>query len=258
MGTFDGKVALVTGAGSGMGAATARRLGAEGALVAIVDLDPVAGQETASMITGDGGHAIVIEADISREADNTRMFVEAQAAFGAGVDTAFLNAAILQPYIPFEEVTLDLWDKIMNINLRGTFMGVQAALRHLQPRGACVANASTAGQTGFSSAAAYATSKHGVIGLVRSAAKAFADRGLRINAVLPGLIKTPMNGFEKHQPIYSEDEIPDPPHRGPLETQHVADAVMFLMSRHAAGINGGILNVDAASTSAFDEGWNTN
>jgi len=247
-GDFAGKVSLVTGGGSGIGRAAARRLAAEGAAVVVADLNGESAAATAALIDKDGGRAIAVTADIASDADNAAMFDAAERAFG-GIDHAFLNAGMLQPYIPFDQVTTALFDKVIAVNLRGTFLGLQLALARLRPGGACVVTASAAGVIGFSEAAAYSTSKHGLVGLVRSAARAFAEKGLRVNAVCPGMVLTPMNGIEQDDSLAAE--LADPSYRGGLSAQHIAEAALFLLSRGSAGINGQAQLVDAALLSSF-------
>lgn len=247
-GGFEGKVALVTGGGSGIGRAASRRLAADGAAVVVADLNGEAAAATVGLIAEQGGRAIAVTADIAGEADNVAMFDAAERAFG-GIDLAFLNAGMLQPYIPFDQVTPALFDKIIAVNLRGSFLGLQQALARLRPGGACVVTASAAAIVGFSEAAAYATSKHGLVGLVRSAARAFADKGLRVNAICPGMVLTPMNGVAQDDSI--ADALADPDYRGGLSAQHIAEVALFLLSRRAAGVNGQAQLVDAALLSAF-------
>jgi NAD(P)-dependent dehydrogenase (short-subunit alcohol dehydrogenase family) len=245
---FEGKAILVTGGGSGIGRAASQRLAQEGASVAVADLDGARAEETAALIDRAGGRAIAIAADISSEAATVAMFDKTEQAFG-GIDQAFLNAGMLQRYMPFEEVTLELFDRILAVNLRGVFLGLQQARGRLRTHGACVVTASAAGLIGFSEAAAYATSKHGVLGLVRSAARAFSERGLRVNAICPGNVLTPMNGVPQDNAI--REKLEDPEYRGGLSAQHVAEVALFLLSRRSAGINGHAQVVDAGFAAAF-------
>ncbi|MBO9378032.1 SDR family oxidoreductase [Sphingomonas histidinilytica] len=247
-GGFEGQVALVTGAGSGIGRAAARRFAAEGAAVVVADLNGEGAAATAALIREAGGRATAVTADIASEADNQAMFDAAERDYG-GIDHAFLNAGMLQPYVPFEQVTTALFDKLIAVNLRGAFLGLQLALARLRPGGACVVTASAAGLIGFSEAAAYATSKHGLVGLVRSAARAFADKGLRVNAVCPGMVLTPMNGIAQDDAL--AEELSHPGYRGGLSAQHIAEVALFLMSNRAAGVNGQAQLVDSALLSSF-------
>ncbi|MHA3792685.1 SDR family NAD(P)-dependent oxidoreductase [Rhizorhabdus wittichii] len=247
-GSFEGQVALVTGGGSGIGRAAARRFAAEGAAVVVADLNGEGAAATAALIREAGGRATVVTADVASEADNQAMFDAAERDYG-GIDHAFLNAGMLQPYIPFEQVTTALFDRLIAVNLRGAFLGLQLALARLRPGGACVVTASAAGLIGFSEAAAYATSKHGLVGLVRSAARAFADKGLRVNAVCPGMVLTPMNGIAQDDAL--AEELSHPGYRGGLSAQHIAEVALFLMSNRAAGVNGQAQLVDSALLSSF-------
>ncbi|QEH80719.1 SDR family oxidoreductase [Sphingomonas sp. C8-2] len=247
-GGFEGQVALVTGAGSGIGRAAARRFAAEGAAVVVADLNGEGAAATAALIREAGGRATAVTADIASEADNQAMFDAAERDYG-GIDHAFLNAGMLQPYVPFEQVTTALFDKLIAVNLRGAFLALQLALARLRPGGACVVTASAAGLIGFSEAAAYATSKHGLVGLVRSAARAFADKGLRVNAVCPGMVLTPMNGIAQDDAL--AEELAHPGYRGGLSAQHIAEVALFLMSNRAAGVNGQAQLVDSALLSSF-------
>jgi NAD(P)-dependent dehydrogenase (short-subunit alcohol dehydrogenase family) len=247
-GSFEGQVALVTGGGSGIGRAAARRFAAEGAAVVVADLNGEGAAATAALIREAGGRATAVTADVASEADNQAMFDAAERDYG-GIDHAFLNAGMLQPYIPFEQVTTALFDRLIAVNLRGAFLGLQLALARLRPGGACVVTASAAGLIGFSEAAAYATSKHGLVGLVRSAARAFADKGLRVNAVCPGMVLTPMNGIAQDDAL--AEELSHPGYRGGLTAQHIAEVALFLMSNRAAGVNGQAQLVDSALLSSF-------
>ncbi len=245
---FAHKVALVTGGGSGIGRAASQRLAQEGAAVVVGDLDGTRAGETVQLIEAAGGRAIAVTADIAEEADNLAMFDAAERTFG-GIDYAFLNAGMLQRYMPFEDVTLELFDRILSVNLRGTYLGLRLARERLRPEGACVVTASAAGLIGFCDAAAYSTSKHGVLGLMRSSVRAFAARGLRVNAICPGNVLTPMNGVPQDDSI--TDAPVDPAYRGGLSAQQVADVALYLLSRRAAGISGQAQVIDAGSAAAF-------
>ena len=167
---FEGKAVLVTGGGSGIGRSASQLLARNGASVAVADLDVERALQTVALIERAGGRAIAIAADVASEADNIAMFDGTEQAFG-GIDHAFLNAGMLQRYLPFEDVSIELFDRFLSVNLRGVFLGLQQARSRLRPQGSCVVTASAAALLGFSEAAAYATSKHGALGLVRSAAR---------------------------------------------------------------------------------------
>ena len=245
---FEGKAVLVTGGGSGIGRSASQLLARNGASVAVADLDVERALQTVALIERAGGRAIAIAADVASEADNIAMFDGTEQAFG-GIDHAFLNAGMLQRYLPFEDVSIELFDRVLSVNLRGVFLGLQQARSRLRPQGSCVVTASAAALLGFSEAAAYATSKHGALGLVRSAARAFAERGLRVNAICPGNVLTPMNGVAQDNSV--QEELDDPGYRGGLSAQQVAEVALFLLSRRAAGINGHAQVVDAGFAAAF-------
>jgi len=247
---FRGKAALVTGGGSGIGAAAAMRLGQEGAAVAVADLNGESARATAERIVSAGGRAVAVQADISSEADNARAFDEAESAFG-GLDFAFLNAGALQDYVPLDQVSLALFDRMIAINLRGPFLGLKLAQARLRRGGACVVTASAAGLTGFPDGLAYAAAKHGAVGLVRSAARDFAARGLRVNAICPGMVLTPMLGLPPTDSVVPPDALELPDYRGGIIPQAVAEVALFLLSPAAAAVNGQAQLVDAALLSAF-------
>jgi NAD(P)-dependent dehydrogenase (short-subunit alcohol dehydrogenase family) len=143
LGMFEGKVVLVTGGGAGMGKSAAQRFAQEGAKVLVVDLNIEAAETTAGLIREGGGEASTFRADIASQADNDAMVAEAVDRYGQ-LDAAFLNAAYLGPVLDFFETDAATFDKIVNINLRGCFFGMQACARAMQPGGAIVVNASTA------------------------------------------------------------------------------------------------------------------
>jgi NAD(P)-dependent dehydrogenase (short-subunit alcohol dehydrogenase family) len=247
---FSDKVALVTGGGSGIGRAASQRLAVEGARLVVADIDLPAAERTVELIAARGGQAVAICADIASEQDNRAMFDLAEERFG-GIDAVFLNAGMIQPYGPLEELALDTFDRIIAVNLRGTYLGVQQARARLRPGGSCVVTASLSGVIGFADGPAYAVSKHGLVGLVRSAASAFAAKGTRINAICPGMVLTGMTGNVGLEAIDDPDALADPAYRGALSAQQIAEVALFLLSRRSAGINGQAQNVDAALLSAF-------
>ncbi len=249
-GMFTGRIALVTGGGSGIGAAAAERLAQEGAAVAIVDIDGAAAGKVARRIGEAAGRAIAVTADIASEQGNIAAFDAVEAAFGP-LDLAFLNAGALQPYVPLDALDLATFDRMVGINLRGAFLGVKQAHARLRPGGACVVTASAAGLIGFPDGLAYSAAKHGVVGIVRSAARDFAARGLRINAICPGMVATPMIGFPPVEGVVPLDRLDTPDYRGAIAPQAVAEAALFLLSRAAAAVNGQAQAIDAALMSAF-------
>jgi NAD(P)-dependent dehydrogenase (short-subunit alcohol dehydrogenase family) len=249
---FEGKVALVTGAALGMGRATARRFAAEGAKVCVVDILKSGVEETAAMIRAEGGEAFACVADISQEADNERMADETVARYG-GLDAVDLNAAMLGEHAPFFESTVAHYDRIVSVNQRGCFLGMRAVGRVMRPGGAVVVMSSTAGILGHPTNPAYSASKHAVIGLVRSAAPAFGERGLRINVVCPGGVNTRMHTTHVvDDAIVPLEDLPPVDFRGVATPQHIAELVLFLCSSGAGFITGAVHTIDGGATSAFN------
>ena len=252
---FEGKVALVTGAALGMGRATARRFAAEGAKVCVVDILKDGVEETAAMIRAEGGEAFACVADISQEADNERMADETVARYG-GLDAVDLNAAMLGEHAPFFESTVAHYDRIVSVNQRGCFLGMRAVGRVMKPGGAVVVMSSTAGIMGHPTNPAYSAAKHAVIGLVRSAAPAFGERGLRINVICPGGVNTRMHvgrpADAVDDPIVPLADLPPVDFRGIARPQHIAELVLFLCSSGAGFISGAVHTIDGGGTSAFN------
>jgi NAD(P)-dependent dehydrogenase (short-subunit alcohol dehydrogenase family) len=191
---LSGRVALVTGAASGLGAASARRLAACGASVLCADIDGVGADQVAASIRGSGARAAAFAADISRPEDNDAMAAAAVDAFGA-LHLAHLNAGI-QVVASVVDSSVEEWDRVLNVNLRGTFLGVRACSRRMIDAGggALVLTSSTSGLMGVPGGAAYSASKHGLLGLMKCAAADLAPHGIRVNAVCPGIIDTPIFG----------------------------------------------------------------
>ena len=183
--------AIVTGGGSGLGRAIARALAADGAAVAVVDLLPEGGEETARMIRDKGSRAMFVQADVSRWADVDRAVAEG--VRGLGPLGIMVNAAgILDGYQPIEDMTPAVWERVVAIDLTGTFFGCKRALAEMLPRqaGRVINMASVAGLIGGGGGPAYVASKHGVVGLTRQIAVGCAGRGVTVNAICPGPIQT--------------------------------------------------------------------
>lgn len=236
MAQFTNKSVLVTGGASGIGRIAALRFAQEGARVCVADLNLSGAEAVADRIRADGGDAVAIKADVAQPDDNIAMIDAVIDRFG-GLDIAFLNAGYLGPMQGFEATDLEFFDRLIGINLRGCFLGLKAVHGAIRDGGAVVVTASTAGLVGFAEAPAYAASKHGVIGLVKSAAPAFAARGARINAICPGGVETPMMGGADIDPI-DPSMLPRVPLRGMGSAQHVAEMALWLASPAAGFVTG--------------------
>ena len=242
-GRLNGKAALVTGAASGIGRATALRLAAEGADLALGDLNGEGVEDTAREIRAMGRQAVAFAFDAADTAACRRLVDEAARALGR-LDIVANIAGILQRG-PFADIPAETWDRVIAINLNALFHIIQQALPHLtETRGNIVNMASSAGIRGVALSAAYSAAKHGVVGLTKSLSAAFKDRGIRVNAIAPGPIDTPLIRHIRPAPGMPGSEI------AWGEPADVAAAVAYLASDDAKFVNGAVLYVDGGSTAA--------
>lgn len=240
MARFDGKTVIVTGAGSGIGAATALRFGAEGAAVVVSDIDQANAESIAKEIVRKGGRAMAVRTDVSDEAQVAKLVDAAVAEYG-GLDVMVNNAGVGGTQGDIDTVEASTWNHVIGVNLTGVFFGLKHAVRAMKAggrKGSIVNVSSILGLVGFANAAAYTASKHGVVGLTKSAAIELGPTGIRVNAVNPAFIKTPMiAGFE---------EIAAPWHPvGRLGTpEEVAALICFLGADESSFLTGASYLVD--------------
>ena len=248
-GTLEGKIALVTGGGSGIGQATSLTFAREGAKVVVADVNADGGEETVTQIKVAGGDAFFVHADVSRASDVEAMVKTAVQTFGR-LDCAFNNAGIEGMLAPIHEYSEDVWDRVISINLKGVWLCLKYEIAQMleQGGGAIVNTASTAGLVGSGSGlSAYVAAKHGVVGLTKTAALEYAKMGIRVNAVCPGVIRTPM--VERAFGLGTSPEIQerlDARHPiGRIGTpQEIADAVLWLCSDAASFVTGHAMPID--------------
>lgn len=247
---FKGQVALVTGAASGMGLDTARAFAKAGAAVTLADVSEAALQQAVDEITATGGKAIGVVCDVADEAQVAAMVERTVATFGR-LDAAFNNAGIQIPASEIADQSIEDYDRISAINQRGVWACMKHELVQMrkQGSGAIVNCSSIGGLTGRALIAAYHGTKHGVIGLTRSAALEYATRGIRVNAVCPGTIDTPMvSSMLDKGMLKMDDLLRDLPMKRLGKGEEIADAVLWLCSSGSAFVTGQALAVDGGFT----------
>jgi len=240
---FTGQVALVTGASSGMGAATAKAFAEAGAAVVLVDRDEAKLQAVTGALTATGAKAIAVVGDVSDEEVAKAAVDRAVSEFGR-LDMAYNNAGILGPMCPMAEETGEGYDQVQAVNLRGvwTFMKHELLQMQKQGSGAIVNCSSLGGLVGLPGRAAYHASKHGVIGLTKCAAMDNATHGIRVNAICPGCIDTPMG--DNIDPSAMKEFLKEQPIGRMGLPEEIASAVLWLCSPGASFILGVALPVD--------------
>ena len=248
--SFENKVALVTGAASGMGLATAKAFAEAGAAVALADVNEAAVHSAAEDLMAAGHKAIGIRCNVADEPEVAAMVEQTVSTFGR-LDAAFNNAGIQSPAVEMADVSGDVFDRINAINLRGVWSCMKYELLQMreQGSGAIVNCSSLGGLVGVPGRAAYHAAKHGVLGLTKSAALEYAARGIRINAVCPGIINTPMvAGMLVGEEEVMKEMMKDVPIGRLGRAEEIADAVLWLCSPASSFVIGHALAVDGGYT----------
>lgn len=246
--TLDGKVALVTGGASGIGRATALTFAREGAKLVIADMNEDGGQQTVHMITENGGEAMFVQVDVSNATEVEVMISKTVETYGR-LDCAHNNAGIgSRPRAPLHECLEETWDRVLGINLKGVWLCMKYEIIQMlkQGGGTIVNTASIMGLVGsWSGTSAYNASKHGVVGLTKTAALEYAKSGIRVNAVCPGYIRTPLlESTLTSRPDMEEQIVSRHPVGRLGHPEEIAEAVVWLCSDAASFVTGHTMTVD--------------
>ena len=247
---MDGKVALITGGGSGIGRATALAFAQQGARVVVADVQDHGGEQTVAQIAQAGGAAMYVHADVSRAADVAALVQQVVASYDR-LDYAHNNAGVGGPVRSLDEIDESQWDQVIAVNLKGVWLCMKHEIQQMRAQGggAIVNTASVAGLIGAEGIAAYGASKHGVVGLTKTAALEYASAGIRVNAVCPGFIDTPMVAALIDGDPRTSARLARAHPLGRIGTpDEVAVAVVWLCSDAASFITGHALPIDGGLT----------
>jgi len=245
---LKGKVAVVTGGGAGIGLACAARLAEAGVAVGVADIDSAAADQAAADLTSQGHHCVAIVTDVSKAKEVEKLFQITSEAFGP-INIAVNNAGVGAPLTPLGDTEEEDFDRVMAVNLKGVWLCMRAALRHMAPQksGSIINMASALSTTTFPGSGLYTASKHGVAGLTRSAAVEYGESGIRINAICPGFISTPL----LHSTV-TEEAAKSMAARHPMNRlgtpAEVADAVTYLASDASSFVTGSLFSIDGGWT----------
>jgi NAD(P)-dependent dehydrogenase (short-subunit alcohol dehydrogenase family) len=243
---LDGKVALITGGTTGIGRDTAVLFAKEGAKVVVSGRREAEGKETLEMIRAAGGEGLFVQGDVAKAADVKDLVKKTVEKFGR-LDVAFNNAGIEGKWVPITEQTEEDWDRTIDINLKGTWLSLKYEISQMQKQGgggAIVNMSSVAGLMGNATAATYCASKHGVLGLTKSAALECALSGIRVNAVCPAVIVTPMADRAFSDPAVNKWVLGFHPMGRFGRPSEIAEAVLWMCSERASFMTGEMMVLD--------------
>ncbi|APR76452.1 3-oxoacyl-[acyl-carrier protein] reductase [Minicystis rosea] len=241
-----GKSTLITGAASGIGQGAARVFARRGAKLVLADTNVEGGEATAASVRAEGGDAVFVRADISSSQDVAALVAAVIERHGR-LDCAFNNAGIAGSLVPLADLPEESWDRVLGVNLKGVFLCMQHEIRQMlkQGGGAIVNTASVVGLVGGAAMGAYSASKHGIVGLTRVAALEYSKQGIRVNAVCPGAVRTPMLEQQAREGGFTEDLLVSAEPIGRLgKPEEIAEAAAWLLSSAASFVTGHAMAVD--------------
>ncbi|MFS0575011.1 SDR family oxidoreductase [Sporosarcina sp. 179-K 3D1 HS] len=244
---LESKVAIVTGAASGMGKAIARLFAKEGAQVVVCDLNQNAAQTTVEEIKQDGGQAIWVMANVAKEGDIQHVFDKTLEAFGT-VDILVNNAGIMDNFLPIGDVSDEMWDRVLDVNLTGPMRAIRKAMPIFleKGQGVIVNVASAAGLQGSRAGVAYTASKHAVIGMTKNVAFQYAMKGVRCNAIAPGGVNTNIGATMSEPNAFGMERAMSGSGNAPRtgEAEEIATVALFLASDESSFVNGAVVTAD--------------
>lgn len=249
--TENDKIAIITGAGSGMGRASSLKLAENHMKVVLVDFNQQAGEETLALVKEKGGEEIFVKADVSNSNDIQRYVNQAVETYGR-IDVFFNNAGVIQkPYL-LADIPDEEYDRVASVNFKGVFLGMKYVLKVMEKQnsGIIINNSSSSGLRVEHSLAVYSATKHAVVGLTKAAAKEYAGKGIRVNAICPGGVETNLvKGFQKTwEETGNIPEIEYPPIGRMGEPEEIANVVAFLATSGSSYMTGSIIGVEGGLT----------